>query len=117
MTRIRVSAPGKAVIAGEYAVLFGAPALVTAINRRAEVRIVESADRYHHVSVPGLADGCWRFHCGPGGRVDWQDEVAGGLLDLFECAWRHCAGGTPFASPESTSTPAISRWVSRCSSR
>lgn len=92
MTRISVSAPGKAVIAGEYAVLFGAPALVTAIDRRATVHITESADRFHRVSVPGLADGTWRFHAESGGRIVWQDEVTGGLLGLFECAWRHCAG-------------------------
>jgi len=37
------SAPGKLVLAGEYAVLKGAPAIVLAINRRAKVR-VENAD-------------------------------------------------------------------------
>ena len=93
MTRVCVTAPGKAVIAGEYAVLFGAPALVAAINRRATVRIAASPDRYHRVSVPGLADGRWRFHAEPGGRIDWRDEVVGGSLDLFACAWRHCEAG------------------------
>lgn len=34
MSGVRVSAPGKLMIAGEYAVLEGAPALVAAINRR-----------------------------------------------------------------------------------
>ena len=92
MTGICVSAPGKAVIAGEYAVLFGAPALVTAINCRATVRIVASDDRFHHVSVPGLADGRWRFQPAPGGRIEWHDDVVESLFDLFEYAWRHCAG-------------------------
>jgi phosphomevalonate kinase len=91
MTPICVSAPGKAVISGEYAVLFGAPALVSAINRRATVCIADSDDEFHRVSVPGLAGGCWRFRAASGGRIAWRDEVAGGLLDLFECIWRHCA--------------------------
>ena len=38
MTGFVSSAPGKLVLFGEYAVLEGAPALVTAVNRRARVR-------------------------------------------------------------------------------
>jgi phosphomevalonate kinase len=37
------SAPGKLIIAGEYAVLDGSPALVLAVNRRAEVRFDPAA--------------------------------------------------------------------------
>jgi phosphomevalonate kinase len=33
------SAPGKLILTGEYAVLFGAPALVMAVDRRATVQI------------------------------------------------------------------------------
>lgn len=42
--QIFTSAPGKLVILGEYAVLHGAPALVMAVNRRAEVRITSTTD-------------------------------------------------------------------------
>ena len=34
---IEVSAPGKLVLIGEYGVLYGAPALVMAVDRRARV--------------------------------------------------------------------------------
>lgn len=36
---IQTEAPGKLILLGEYAVLFGAPALVTAVDRRARVSI------------------------------------------------------------------------------
>ena len=38
MTRVGASAPGKALLSGEYAVLEGAPAIVAAVDRRVEVR-------------------------------------------------------------------------------
>jgi phosphomevalonate kinase len=58
------------------------------------VSIEDSANEYHRVSVPGLADGWWRFRVGPGDEIVWQDGNAGGRLDLFECIWRHCAGNS-----------------------
>ena len=46
--RVQASAPGKLIILGEYAVLEGAPALVTSVQRRASVGIEVSE-----------GDGCW----------------------------------------------------------
>ena len=43
MTTVRVSAPGKLFLLGEYAVLEGAPALLTAVDRRATVTATASA--------------------------------------------------------------------------
>lgn len=43
--RVRVTAPGKLVLFGEYAVLRGAPAIVTAVDRR--VRLIPSAVDSH----------------------------------------------------------------------
>ena len=40
MDRIEVSAPGKLILFGEYAVLFGAPAAVAAVDRRAVVTLL-----------------------------------------------------------------------------
>ena len=48
------SAPGKIVLSGEYAVLFGAPAICMAITRRAAVTVAESADGECHVTTPGF---------------------------------------------------------------
>lgn len=41
--RIRASAPGKLVLIGEYGVLRGGPALVAAVDRRAEVSLEPGA--------------------------------------------------------------------------
>ena len=54
MTRVTVSAPGKVIVAGEYAVLDGAPAICMAVNRRARVGISSTDESQHCVSAPGL---------------------------------------------------------------
>lgn len=45
MTRLAVSAPGKAFLIGEYAVLAGATAIVTAVDRRALAALSDDPDR------------------------------------------------------------------------
>lgn len=52
--RIRTSAPGKLFLLGEYAVLGGAPALLTAVDRRVEVAVDDSTSGSWHVSAPNL---------------------------------------------------------------
>lgn len=47
--RVRVSAPGKVMVSGEYGVLSGEPALVMAAHRRVEV-VLEAADAWRFVS-------------------------------------------------------------------
>ena len=51
---INTSAPGKLFLLGEYAVLDGAPALLAAVDRRAEVTIDDSASGSWQVSAPNL---------------------------------------------------------------
>ena len=82
MTTRRVTAPGKAVITGEYAVLRGAPAVVMAVNRRAVVR-TSSTDAHSTVATPGLADGKWEFDATTG-AVDW---LAGSGPDIVEAVF------------------------------
>ena len=48
------SAPGKIVLAGEYAVLWGAPAICMAVNRRAVVTVRPNASGTCEVSTPGF---------------------------------------------------------------
>ena len=48
------SAPGKIVLSGEYAVLFGAPAVCMAVTRRAVATVAASADGECHVTTPGF---------------------------------------------------------------
>lgn len=48
------SAPGKLVLLGEYVVLEGAPALVAAMDRRAEARFVPHAEPFWSICAPTL---------------------------------------------------------------
>jgi len=57
MAAISTSAPGKLFLLGEYAVLDGAPALLAAVDRRAEVTIGDSESGSWQVSAPNLGIG------------------------------------------------------------
>lgn len=67
MSTWRASAPGKVLIWGEYGVLLGAPALVMAVDRRAQVRLSES--------------GQGRVHCDPSG--DYEVSLRQQLKDAL----------------------------------
>jgi phosphomevalonate kinase len=54
MMRVTASAPGKLVLAGEYAVLEGAPALVMAVDRRARVVLDDSDGADYRIDAPDL---------------------------------------------------------------
>lgn len=83
------SAPGKAVLAGEYAVLHGAPAIAMAVNRRARatLHLVDGADS--ELSMPGLVDGTFRFRHNSAGHVEWLDAAPhDNAFALFVSAWQ-----------------------------
>lgn len=86
MTSIEASAPGKAVLCGEYAVLGGAPAISMAVNRRARVHIAETGEPFHSVAAPGLHRGAARFRSGDDGAIEWLQDVDG--FALLEEVWR-----------------------------
>jgi phosphomevalonate kinase len=92
MDRIEVSAPGKLVLFGEYAVLFGAPAAVAAVNRRAVVTLRPFAGNGWEFAAPGLVAQRARLEVEPDNTVRWHDEKLGrdafGLIDklLWEIA-------------------------------
>ena len=77
MDSVEFSAPGKLVLFGEYAVLFGAPAVVAAVDRRALANFRPSAGNSWEVSAPGLAPSSAQFEIGPGAEVRWLDEQLG----------------------------------------
>jgi phosphomevalonate kinase len=74
MMSASASAPGKIVLCGEYAVLAGAPAIVTAVERRARavVQIIPGAE--HRLIAPGLADDTLHFHRDAGGKYQWSGD-------------------------------------------
>ncbi len=61
MINVSASAPGKVFVAGEYAVLDGAPALCMAVNRRAQVSVTSSTENFHVVAAPGFSKDIGRF--------------------------------------------------------
>lgn len=76
MRRVDASAPGKAVLIGEYAVLHGAPALVLAVERRVRVSVRACRPEASRLEVPELAADALAFDIGPGGRLSWSDPRA-----------------------------------------
>ncbi len=76
MSEVAASAPGKAVLFGEYAVLSGAPAVVLAVDRRARVQLRSSGRSVSRVAVPQLGLDPIEFRIEPDGRVCWQGAHA-----------------------------------------
>lgn len=84
MQSVTVSAPGKLVLFGEYAVLFGAPAAVAAVDRRAVVTLSPSAGDDWQMMAPGMVERPARLIPGPGNSVRWVDEAARDAFGLVE---------------------------------
>ena len=72
---LKASAPGKLLILGEYAVLEGAPALVQAVDRRAEASVESrsSSDPHRIYGLPLLPDPL-EFRFDEEGDFHWLDE-------------------------------------------
>lgn len=88
MRTVEASAPGKAILCGEYAVLAGAPAIVVALDRRVKVRISESRNEWHEVSAPGLSGRCWKFSTDCNRDISWHEADAEQIFSLFSSVWR-----------------------------
>lgn len=94
---VRASAPGKLVLVGDYAVLDGAPAVVLALGRRAQVRVERAEDGFlldaPDIGVHGLRGA---LHAG---RLGWDGALASAQaqrlrlvsLVLQQLAARHAA--------------------------
>jgi phosphomevalonate kinase len=101
------SAPGKIVLCGEYAVLTGAPAIVTAVDRVARV-VVESIPGAEHVLIaPGLVGESLRFRRSTGGNYSWSGERYRLVENVLEACGRIPATSLsmqldtqPFRDPE-----------------
>jgi len=88
---IEATAPGKLILLGEYAVLFGAPAVVLAVERRARVTLSPSQDRLWHVAAPGLSPHPAPLWVEPGGDISWQNGEDAQRLGLLELLLRGLA--------------------------
>ncbi len=78
MRRVEASAPGKAVLIGEYAVLHGAPALVMAVERRVRVSIDACSADASRLEAPQLAANPLYFDVEADGSLRWADAGAAG---------------------------------------
>ena len=86
--RFSASAPGKAVLSGEYAVLQGAPAISMAVDCRARVTVESTEADFHSVVSPGIA-GEARFRCTERGSIEWMDDDrVNPDQSLLEHVWR-----------------------------
>lgn len=64
--QVTASAPGKAILFGEHAVVYGKPAIAMAINKRAYVEVLESKNNKINVNIRDL---------GIIGHIDFDNEV------------------------------------------
>ncbi|GAB3029404.1 phosphomevalonate kinase [Parafrigoribacterium mesophilum] len=96
MTDIVASAPGKLFLLGEYAVLEGAPALLTAVDRRVSVTITRPETASWQLHAPDL--GLPEVHLGEDGALPTSlPAPARATLRLFD-AVRAAVAGQPNAS-------------------
>jgi phosphomevalonate kinase len=91
---IAAQAPGKLVALGEYAVLDGAPALVLALDRFAEARILASADGACHLETRAPDPVRHVFAAGESSGARLVDLVAATVTPPL--AWRATLDSTPF---------------------
>jgi phosphomevalonate kinase len=82
MRAIQVSAPGKLVLLGEYAVLFGHPAAVAAVDRRTVVEFAPARGDWWSVVAPGLVPEPVGFRPEADGGLSWFDPTGKAATDL-----------------------------------
>ena len=78
---IKVSIPGKIVISGEYAVLYGASAIVSSLNQRAAITI-KNSNKQHNIFVTSGLESNFPFIIDDDANIIWLDLDPGayGLL-------------------------------------
>lgn len=89
MQVLRATAPGKAVLCGEYVVLHDVPAIAVAVDRRARVAVTGSTTGFHVIDAPGYLPGEWSFTQGDDGELTWQEALSEpSAFSLVEAIWK-----------------------------
>jgi phosphomevalonate kinase len=89
MTAVLARAPGKLLLTGEYAVLYGAPALVAAVDREVEVGVAVNGVRGTLDVESRVEERCWRI------ANPEQEEITGGDLGAVLAALRVATAWAP----------------------
>lgn len=76
MKKILTQTPGKLILLGEYAVLEGAPALVTAVNRFARVNLQTAAGKDFQASAPTIGVEGVSFHLDRNNKVCFSENIS-----------------------------------------
>ncbi len=76
MKTVASSAPGKLVLLGEYAVLFGHPAVVLAVDRRARVGLGPVDGDHWSVAAPGFEDRSADFEIDRAHGFRWREPAS-----------------------------------------
>lgn len=106
---IQVSAPGKMILLGEYAVLEDAPALVCAVKRRASVRIYPGKGNEFSIRSTSLNIGWQPFILTPHRKIRFDPNISPVILnklhffsDIFESIFEALKvyGSLPFVGIE-----------------
>lgn len=86
---ITTTAPGKAVLSGEYVVLRDAPAIAAAVDRRVRVSVAERPGDLHCINAPGYLPGSWYFRLRGDGEFAWRQELPEpSTFSLVEQVWK-----------------------------
>lgn len=107
---IRTTAPGKLFLLGEYAVLEGAPALLTAVDRRVRVTVEELDAPPWRLSAPDL--GIQNLPLAEGGMLpDGLDPGIRGKLRLFDAVRAGIASRTSLPDSLAIATDSSALWL------
>ena len=74
------SAPGKIILFGEHAVVFGKPALAMAVNRRARVEVRTVEEDHLFITIPALDVTGTQKH---GGKLETSGTGKRGILEYI----------------------------------
>jgi phosphomevalonate kinase len=89
LSPVQASSPGKLILAGEYAVLGGAPGLVMAVNRRARVSLEASPDtRWHLLSIQENERET-QYSLDARGQPEWDTQADRDDFTLVDTILRH----------------------------
>ncbi len=104
---IKVSAPGKMIIIGEYAVLEGAPALVCAVDRRAVITVQKKAGCEFLVKSPSLGLETQPFVINSRGRVRFDPCLPCEIENRFDFFRRIFEAALEYSSNDNCHFPAL----------